>query len=315
MNTTNDKSSSEAPAAAHLKHILVPVDFSKPCLQGLAAALALGRHYGAKLTLVHVVKHLPRGSHVVMDLVGIEQDWRRPARERLAEFVAAHIPNDVPVSQVVAVGKPFHEIVKLAVEIECDLIVISTHGYTALAHVLIGSNAERIVRHAPCSVFVVRGIPHESNVPGGDAPTFRWILLPTDFSENSRRSFPLATAMAREFKAKMTLAYVQPALGVSVGMMGETPWIPNQAESAAQRADAQNRLNKIRAEHFGADLNIDTLVLDGVPHQSLCAAANSVDPGLIVMATRGATGWEHALLGSVTERVVRHAPCPVLVAR
>ena len=86
---------------------------------------------------------------LVLDAVGLQKDWQRLAREQLADFVAEHVPADVPVRQVVALGKPFHVVVELAAELECDLIVISTHGYTGLAHVLLGSTA------VPCCLFGV----------------------------------------------------------------------------------------------------------------------------------------------------------------
>jgi nucleotide-binding universal stress UspA family protein len=152
MNSNSDP----ALDATHPKHILAPVDFSGPCLHGLHAALDLARRYDANLTLVHVVKHQPHGSHVVMDAVGLQQDWQRPAREQPAEFVAEHVPAGVPVRQVVAVGKPFYVVMELATGRECDLIDISTHGYTGLARVLPGSDAECIVQHAPYPVPVVR---------------------------------------------------------------------------------------------------------------------------------------------------------------
>jgi nucleotide-binding universal stress UspA family protein len=291
----------EPPNTVRPKHILAPVDFSQPCLHGLTAALDLARRFDAKLTVVHVVKHLPHGSHVVLDAVGIQQDWERPARERLAEFVAEHVPKDVSVRQVVAVGKPFHKVVELATELECDLIVISMHGYTGLAHVLIGSNAERIVQHAPCPVLVVRGRPDE-NSPSARTTAFRWILLPTDFSENSCKAFPLAAAM---------LAHVSPAVTTA----GEIPMVFFEQDLVAERAKAEVQLRQFRSEHFSEELNTTTVVLEGVPHQALCEMAKADDPGLIVIATHGHTGWEHALMGSTAERVVRHAPCPVLVVR
>ena len=306
MNANSDP----APDAIHPKHILAPVDFSEPCLHGLNAALDLARRFDAKLTLVHVVKHLPHGSHVVLDTVGIQQDWQCPAREQFAEFVAEHVPADVPVRQVVAVGKPFHVIVTLAAELECDLIVITTHGYTGLAHVLLGSNAERIVQHSPCPVLVMRGRPDESR-PAANVADFRWILLPTDFSENSRKAFPLVATLAREFDARLILANVQPA----IAMTGEIPLVFTEQEIASRHVKIEAELRRCRSEHFSTELSTTTAVLEGIPHQALCEMAKAVDPGLIVIATHGHTGWEHALIGSTAERVVRHAPCPVLVVR
>ena len=306
MNTNPDLSMNSHPTS-RFTHILAPVDFSKPCLQGLSAAVSLARRCGAKLTLLHVVKHLPHGSHMVLDAAGLRQDWLREAREKLAEFVAAHVPEDVPAERVVREGKAFDVIVREAGKRGCDLIVTATHGYTGLAHVLIGSTAERIVQHAACPVLVVRGRgeTHDSAL----AP--RWILVPTDFSENSRKAFPLASALAADSGAKLILAHVKPG----IPMTGEIPLNFAQQQIDALHAQAETRLRKFRSEHFSDELDTTTLVLEGEAHQCLVKAITSDEPGLIVMSTHGHTGWEHALLGSTAERVVRHASCSVLVVR
>ncbi len=315
MNSTDEKPSQTSTDVVHPRHILAPVDFSKPCLHGISAAVDLARRFGAKLTIVHVVKHLPHGSHVALEVAGISQDWERPAREKLAEFVTAHVPSDVNVNEVVLHGKPFHEVVNLAAEQRCDLIVIATHGYTGLAHLLMGSNAERIVQHAPCAVLVVRGRPDDDTPPAASEIDFRWILLPTDFSENSCKAFPLATAMAHEYRAKLTLAYVVPPMPAPIAMPNEIPYVDWGNAMMSQRADAEAQLRKFRAERFSAETKMDTVVFEGPAHLMITEAAKSDTPGLIVIATNGQTGWEHALLGSTAERVVRHAPCPVLVIR
>ncbi len=303
----NPDTSMNMPKSSHFSHIVAPVDFSKPCLHGLATAVSLARRCGARLTILHVVKHLPHGSRVVLGAAGLQQEWQRCARENLAEFVRAHVPEDVHAEQVVREGKAFDVIVREAAKRGCDLIVTATHGYTGLAHVLIGSTAERIVQHAACPVLVVRGRDETHNAEL--AP--RWILVPTDFSENSRKAFPLASALAAEFGAKLILAHVKPG----IPMTGEIPLNFTQQQIDAIHAQAETRLRKFRSEHFSEDLDTTTLVLEGEAHQCLVQAITSDDPGLIVIATHGHTGWEHALIGSTAERVVRHAPCPVLVVR
>ncbi|MDP1590133.1 MAG: universal stress protein [Prosthecobacter sp.] len=295
------------PKACHFTHILAPVDFSEACLYGLSTAAGLARRSGAKLTVMHVVKHLPHGSRMVLDAAELQQEWQRCARENLAEFVRAHVPEDVHAEQVVREGKAFDVIVREAAKRGCDLIVTATHGYTGLAHVLIGSTAERIVQHAACPVLVVRGRggqPSEELAP-------RWILVPTDFSDNSRKAFPFATALALEFGAKLILAHVKPG----IPMTGEIPLNFTQEQIDAVHAQAEVRLRQFRTEHFSEHLDTTTLVLEGNAHECLIKAVISDDPGIIVMSTHGHTGWQHALLGSTAERVVRHATCSVLVVR
>jgi nucleotide-binding universal stress UspA family protein len=315
MKTSTDETLA-APASRILpKHIVAPVDFSQPCLHGLTAAIDLARRFQAKLTLVHVVKHLPHGSHVVMDAVGISQDWKRPAVERLAAFVAEHVPADVAVQQVVTTGKPFHEIVQVAAEQGADLIVIATHGYTGLAHVLIGSNAERIVQHAPCPVLIMRGRPSDATPPSATPTAFHWIITPTDFSINSCKAFPMAEAMAHEFHAKLTLLHVLPSLLMPVELSGEIPILKTAQEILIQHAQVEVQLRQFRTQYFSTRLDTTTLVVDGVPYQMICEVAKAEELGLIIMATQGQTAFQHALIGSTAERVVQHAPCPVLVVR
>jgi nucleotide-binding universal stress UspA family protein len=156
-------------------------------------------------------------------------------------------------------------------------------------------------------VLVVPG--RGENHDPGLAP--RWILVPTDFSDNSRKAFPVASALAAEFGAKLILAHVEPG----IPMTGEIPLAISIPEIDALHAEMETRLRKFRSEHFGQDLDTTTLVLEGDAHRCLVKAATSDEPGLIVMSTHGHTGWKHALLGSTAERVVRHATCMVLVVR
>lgn len=288
------------------KHILVPVDFSHSSLHGLTAALELAWRFNAKLSVIHVVERVPPGAYLAMDAGGgLQQEIESHAEKQLAEFIAEHVPDEMSVQQMIAIGKPFDKVVEKATELECDLIVVSTHGYTGLAHVLMGSTAERIVQHAPCPVLVMRGNPGESNLPSATATAFRWVLLPTDFSENSSKACLLAAAIAREYDADLTLAHVQPGMSVFL----------KEHNAAAERVRVDEQLEKFRADHFDGDVKITTAILEGSAHQCLCNEAKKDDPGLIVIATHGLSGWKHALLGSTAERIVQHAPCPVLVVR
>ena len=83
------------------------------------------------------------------------------ATERLARLAQEQVPAQFRANTLVRVGKPYHEITSAARELNIDLIVISTHGYTGLKHVVLGSTAERVIRHAPCPVLTVREREHD----------------------------------------------------------------------------------------------------------------------------------------------------------
>jgi nucleotide-binding universal stress UspA family protein len=143
-----------------IKNILVPYDFSEHAEQALAWALGFAEHWGAKVVLVNVVPSFtpiayPDGM-VVADLPGIEAEAVAQAEQRLRNLVIAKGSTAVKVEGKVVVGDPFSGICQEAERDHVDLIVMGSHGRTGLAHVLLGSVAERVVRHAPCPVLVAR---------------------------------------------------------------------------------------------------------------------------------------------------------------
>ncbi|MDX5360432.1 MAG: universal stress protein [Alphaproteobacteria bacterium] len=140
------------------RDILLPVDLAhtghdKPAID---QALKLAETFGAKL---HVMSVLPDYG---MSIVGsyfppdFEKKGLKKADEELHAFVKRTVPEGMPVQHIVAHGTVYKEIVKAAKETGCDLIVM-TPGRSAFEDFLIGPNAARVMRHAPCSVLLVRG--------------------------------------------------------------------------------------------------------------------------------------------------------------
>lgn len=148
-------------APLELKNIVVPIDFSKISRKALEYAVPLAKHFGAKITLLHAIKPLPYPSELAF-VPDRESFPIQPLEEQLADL-AKHAFEPELLSQIrVTVGEPFDVITNVARELKADLIIITTHGYTGLKHVLMGSTAERVVRYAPCPVLVVRKVEHRS---------------------------------------------------------------------------------------------------------------------------------------------------------
>ncbi len=141
------------------------------------------------------------------------------------------------------------------------------------------------------------------------------ILAPTDFSEHSSHALQYAAGMARQFGAKLLLLHVvsSDAL-VSISKAHVPPHPMDQVyEDLAQEIREQYTAHV--APQTRKTLEAEMLVLPGEPSQEILRAAKLKAVDLIVMATHGRTGLSHALMGSVTEKVVRKAPCPVLSIR
>lgn len=153
--------------------ILYPTDFSERSLAALPLAVDLAGRYDAELHCLHVVD-VPEGflledAYMLPVITEYQPDYgkmRQAAKTRLDEFVAQHMPDQRDtVRKAIVVGKPFAEIIRYARENSIDLIVMGTHGRSALGSMLLGSVAERVVRKGPCAVLTVRHPEHRYEAP------------------------------------------------------------------------------------------------------------------------------------------------------
>jgi nucleotide-binding universal stress UspA family protein len=151
-----------------LKKILVATDFSEAADAALAYGRALARAFNARLHVLHVVDDMYLrlgGDAYAAVLPELQQDVERLARERLDELVVDNDPTPLPTDLIIREGAAAQEIVKYAKDADIDLVVVGTHGRGAMAHLLMGSVAERVVRTASCPVLTVRHPEHEFVVP------------------------------------------------------------------------------------------------------------------------------------------------------
>ncbi len=143
-----------APLQFKIGRILVPVDFSECAQTALRYALGLSSQFEAEVTLIHVVEQIVYPGDWMYPPLAMS-DFATEKRDQVLQKMASLV-NDSNVKHVVRVGRAWQEVVEFAKESQADLIVLATHGYTGLKHVLLGSVAEKILRHAPCPVLTVR---------------------------------------------------------------------------------------------------------------------------------------------------------------
>jgi nucleotide-binding universal stress UspA family protein len=148
-----------------LHRILVPTDFSKFSASALTYAAAFADKFNAELCLLHVVQDL---AVFIPDMVTVAPPITPTIKQLTVAVQAAfdklieeHDLKRFRVTREVREGAPFYEIIRYAKEADIDLIVMGTHGHTGLAHVLLGSVSEKVVRKAPCPVLTVRHPEHE----------------------------------------------------------------------------------------------------------------------------------------------------------
>ena len=283
--------------------ILCPIDFSAGSQQAMRTAIRLANDADAELVLAHAW-YLPTTAYSDMYQLSPEiiQQMTAEAERNLDDMTreATKLGAKRMASKLLS-GNPWQMIVEVLEQDRAfDLVVMSSHGRTGIPRILLGSVAQNVVRHAPCSVMVVP--------PGNEPKPFSHVLCPIDFSESSRHAIDLAAAHAR---SGITLLHV---IEIPVAFSGELP-IPEFAQG----------LDKVAAkllEDWALDLRskvkvpVVTRTRIGSPGtQTLAALDDASTFDLVIMGSHGRTGIRRVLLGSVAEKVVRHAPCPVLVVR
>lgn len=144
-----------------ISRILVPIDFSAHSEYALQYAIALAGRLDASLHLLHVVEDpLASGAWgpegVLPDLTELRAELIADAEQRLLAYRGEAERAQVPVVTAARIGLTSHTIVDYAKTLNVDLIVMGTHGRTGVAHLFVGSVAERVLRHAPCPVLTVR---------------------------------------------------------------------------------------------------------------------------------------------------------------
>ena len=138
------------------------------------------------------------------------------------------------------------------------------------------------------------------------------ILVPVDFSDCSRKALQYALALAKEHQAAITLVHVVSPPSYPVGEFGGLEYGNLVADL---RAGSKKQLAEIALQDVGDAAPVDSQIRSGAPAHEIVDVATEFDVDMIVISTHGHTGLKHVLLGSVTEHVVRTAPCPVLVVR
>jgi nucleotide-binding universal stress UspA family protein len=285
--------------------IMCPVDFSPGSQQAMRTAVRIANEQDAELMLVHSWYIPPAtfaGEYVyAADIVqGMSDDAQRAldgavdeARKLGARRVTSKMLNGLPWLQIVDAAK---------IEPGLGLIVIGTHGRTGLSRVLMGSVAELVVRHSPCPVLTIR--------PGNEPEPYTHVLCPVDLSRPAREAMNLAAEVVKPGSGGITLLHV---LELPVSYSGELPIPDFHRELDARSAKLLDRWTAdLKAKVSVPVAQMTRIGRPGAQILALLEQDRSFD--LVVMGSHGHTGIERMLLGSVAEKVVRHARCPVLVA-
>jgi nucleotide-binding universal stress UspA family protein len=297
------------PLSATAPVILVATDFSATAAAALDWAIELAGPQRARIELVHAVTVPPSipGYTPVVEL-DFQEEVRRAAEGRLAEVVAAQREKGIEITTSLALGTPSQVIIDRAEASAALAVVIGTRGLTGLRHLLMGSTAQRVVHGARCPVLTV----HPGDV--GKHRTIRTILVPTDFSQDADLAIHTAHRLLAPLEQDARLVLLHAFnLPIEYTAYGPIPTSVNYLEDTG--LEAERRLFEAAQPLQREGLTVETVAREGDPAHVIADEAEKRGADLIAMGTRGLTGLRHLLLGSTAEKVVEHAPCPVMTIR
>jgi nucleotide-binding universal stress UspA family protein len=279
------------------RRILCPTDFSPCADRALVHALTWARQTGAELHVLHVIvdqddEALPHRS-VIEAGDALERLIQRHGIEREA-------------CRAVARGHSVAEsVIRHARDADIDLIVIGTHGRRGFRSLLFGSQTGAIVRSAPCPVLVVPGRP----VMAPSLP--KRTLVPLDFGPRAVATLRYAKEIARAAGGSLILLHVieEAVVPDSYYPLGRSIFL---REPEARRLSTAG-LQRLFWEAGGPDVPFDIRVVDGRAAADIARIASEVPADAIVMPTHGLAAPDRLALGTTTDKVLRCAPCPVLV--
>jgi len=296
-----------------LKKILLPTDFSRCAEQALSHTVFLAEKYNAEIHLLHVLTLFEDQPILVNDEIAETEEMIRKLEDvvekQLNKVVNYHDSDDLSIITTKKRGMSAAPVIlEYASDEDIDLIVMGTHGRRGLGHLLLGSATEEVVRMAKCPVFSVR----ESEKPKS-LEAINKVLVPVDFSDHSKSALAYAAEIASSYRAQLQLLHIieettHPAYSLS-GKSSKIDLVPGIEE------DYRKKIRQMIQETGISPEGTEIIINSGQAALEIIKFADENLSDLIVIATHGLTGIERFLLGSVTEKVVRVAPCPVFTIK
>jgi nucleotide-binding universal stress UspA family protein len=301
-----------AHARKPIQTVFVATDFSEAARAALAWAVELAERHAARVVVAHAMPPEIRAG-AALPFLAIPADYPEQIREACAreldDLVDGLRARGLSAESLLETSAAIPALLEWARKTEADLIVAGTRGLTGFRHVLLGSTAEQLVRSARCPVLTVQAGGSERQ------PAVNTVLVPTDFSEDAALAVETALRILGEPQPgqRVVLLHAYHLPVEFAPLAGRIPIGPALLAEACDEACA--RLEPTAELLRGRGFEVDAIAREGYPPSVIADLAREREVDLIAMGTHGRSGLKHALLGSTAERVVQHAPCPVLTVR
>ncbi len=299
-----------------IRHILVPTDFSDAAEHALLYAASLGERYGATIHVTHVVTlhDVDRTDDTNFPDMTPFLDKADSAARQALDAGAEHggEAEATVVKEVLRSVNAYEAIIEYARDKAIDLIVIAMRGRSRLSYMLLGSVTERVIRYAPCPVLVVEKGDRDFVDPTSGAVGLHKAVVAHDLSDRAQRALAYAVERLAPYAPELHLTHVVesdvPPAYAKIGVKSTFEAIPDLERRLALE------LKERAAEVVPADWTVVCHVSEGKVHKQVTGYAADQQADLLVVGTESRRTLAERLVGGTAEQIVRHAPCPTLIA-
>jgi len=279
------------------RKILVAVDGSESSRNALSQAFRLATDEKCWITVTSVVPPY-EGEIEILGIKDIKAALRKPCDDALGEAQQIADKERALIKTVCETGEVHERIVDLAEREHCDLIIMGRRGLGRIERALVGSVTARVIGHTRCDVLVV---------PNNTTVGWKSIVLATDGSKYSDAAADRAIAFAKSYQGDLAVISV---VDVPDELTAEAP----QAVEELIRK-AKGYVSDIQRRAEAAGVKAVPIIGEAEAFQAINNLAREQKANIIILGSHGRTGLRRLLMGSVTEKVIGYAPCPVLVVK
>ncbi len=276
-----------------MQTILVPYDFSEEAENAFQFAQQLATKTMGKLKLVHIVETPTTQSFSTMGEMNLDSaplnqvymiELVEKRKSQMKEIEEQHQNKPYKFKTRIAFGNPYAGISSEIADIKADLVIMGSKGSSGLEELLIGSNTEKVVRHAKCPVITVKQAINADDI--------KKIIFASDFSEDNRDVIRYIKSLQELLGAELSLVKIN------------TPSFFETSKDSREKIDGfvtRHGLSNTQAVIYNSTSE----------EEGIIEYAEEINADMIAMATHGRTGFMHLLSGSIAEDVVNHAKRPV----
>lgn len=277
-----------------MKKILVPTDFSPAAQTATDVAASIALKENAQVVLLHVIELPSSNSFNVEGEILTLENWEEKifsmkliegTKQKLGRLHQDLKAKGIQTSTELRLGSPFHGIRAFITQQEVDLVVMGTAGHSKLEEMIIGSNTEKVVRHAKCPVLTVHNHPVKKE--------FKSIVYATSLSADEEAFGKVVINTRDMYNGTVHLVRINTPLNFESDVK-----VKKDMEAFAKRIGLKNYTINSFNHHKEEE---------GIIH-----FANTIDADLIALSTHGRTGFAHVLAGSIAEDIANHSVIPVL---